>query len=112
MLQIKQNILSFPPLGSANIPLIGGGFCVVSHCDLLWLSKYKWRLFTGKYKQYAYRRFFADGKTHTIKMHREIMNCPPDMETHHKNKNGLNNYRENLENLTPLDHRLIHGKTR
>ena len=101
-----------PEQPTAEILLIGGGSVLVSQKDFFWLNLFRWRLFNGKYKKYAYRRFAISGKTHTIKMHREIMCCPPDMETHHKDLNGLNNTRENLENLTPLNHRLAHGKNR
>lgn len=99
-------------IASAEIPLIGGGFAIVSAKDFFWLNIFSWRLFHGNYKDYAYRRWSVDGKTRTVKMHREIMNPMNDEETHHKDLNGLNNTRENLENLTPLNHRLAHGKSR
>jgi len=106
----KTPVLTAQP--SARIFPIGGGACYVDEKDAFWLSHFRWRLYHGKYKKYAYRRFTIDGKTHTIKMHRELMNCPKDMETHHKDLNGLNNCKDNLVNLTPIDHRLAHGKSR
>lgn len=96
---------------TAKITLIGGGFALISACDFYWLNLFSWRLHNGKYKQYAYRRFAVGKITYTKKMHREIKNCPPDEETHHIDLDGLNNCRNNLENLTPHFHRLKHGKT-
>jgi len=97
---------------TARIYLTSSVFCLVSSCDYEWLSRYKWRLDNTGYNLYAYRRYTVKSRTHTIKMHREIMNCPDDMETHHTDLNGLNNCRSNLVNLSQVDHRLAHGKSR
>jgi hypothetical protein len=97
---------------TVRIRLTADFFCLVSERDYEWLKFYDWRLFNGKYKKYAYHRWQIGGQTFTAKMHREIMSCTKAMETHHIDLNGLNNTRENLVNLTPLDHRLAHGKSR
>lgn len=97
---------------TANIFLTATVFATVDADNYTWLSRYKWRLDDTGGKQYAYRRYQDYGIVHTVKMHREIMECSDGMETHHKDLNGLNNTRANLENLTPLNHRIEHGKSR
>ena len=56
---------------------------------------------------YVVRKSTKHGKTKTIRLHREIMATPEGMETHHKNRNSLDNRRENLVNVTPERHRQI-----
>ena len=112
MLRVKKHFLPPQVQTTAQIPLIGGGFAVVSLCDFHWLNRYAWRLFTGKPKNYAYRRYTVDDKTFTVKMHREIHFAIKGDEVHHIDGNGLNNTRENLIDLSPIEHRLKHGKSR
>lgn len=97
---------------TAQIYILGGSFCTIDSIDYQWLSRYCWRLSDGDYCKYAYRRVTIEGKTHIIKMHREIMNCPRYLSTHHIDRNPLNNCRSNLVNLTQSDHRFEHGKSR
>jgi hypothetical protein len=110
-LQVKRTLVPYET-ATARIYLIGGSFCTVDSTDYEYLSRFCWRLDDSGTCPYAYRRYQNNGIVHTIKMHREIMNCPPDMETHHIDLNSLNDCRSNLVNLTTIDHRLAHFKSR
>jgi len=56
------------------------------------------------------RRVIRNGKAYHIRLHREIMHTPAGYECHHKNHNPLDCRKANLENLTPSEHRVKHGK--
>jgi hypothetical protein len=71
---------------------------------------YKWRVIKSAGCEYVCRRETRDGKTRTIRLHIAIMDPPPGYEVHHKDLNTFNNLRSNLENLTPCEHRALHGK--
>lgn len=72
----------------------------VDDADFIWLSRYKWYEKASAYNSYACRCQTKDGKRITLRMHREIMQCPAGMETDHKDTNPFNNQRSNLENVT------------
>jgi len=77
-----------------EIPLTQGKVALVDDEDYEWLSQWKWSY--CKKEGYATRlcnrkRFY---------MHRVIMNTPTGMETDHKDRNGLNNKRDNLRICT------------
>ena len=81
------------------IKLTQGMFTIVSDCDYEEISKNKWYAKKSAHNWYACRCLWAKGDSITIRMHREITNCPPHQETHHKDGCTLNNLRENLENM-------------
>lgn len=73
-----------------------------------WASKYKWYLM----KDYTRKReaFYVvgrvkqpDGKQKSVYLHREIMNTPKGLTTHHLNGNGLDNRRANLSVCTDME---------
>jgi len=72
------------------------------------LRKYHWRAEKSHNVIYAIARIKRNGKTTTIRMHRLVMNCPPDKFVHHINHNSLDNRRENLLNVTQKQHFLLH----
>ena len=80
-----------------TILLTNGYVTVVDDADFYWLSKRKWYAKPSAYTIYACRSERINGVVHTIRMHRLIMNCPDDMEIDHKDGDGLNNQRSNLE---------------
>lgn len=69
------------------------------------LHHYNWRAKLSKGGWYAYRKYVYNGKTYIRFMHREIMNCPYGLQTHHKNRSTLDNRKANLENVTPEHHK-------
>jgi hypothetical protein len=82
------------------IPLTRGLWAAVDVRDFEWLSEYCWYASpSGGGKMYARR----NTKTGTILMHREIMKTPKGMHVDHKDRNGLNNRRDNLRNCTPAE---------
>jgi len=93
-----------------RIPLAPRGYAIVDADDYEWLSRYYWRLVKSGNCFYAVRRYVRSGKAFTIRMHREIMHTPADLQCHHKNLNSLDDRKENLENLTDAQHRAAHGK--
>ncbi len=74
------------------IPLGGGFYTYVDAADYDWLNQRTWYLCNG----YAARR----EKNKVIFMHRQIMQPPKGMEVDHKNRNQLDNTRENLRVCT------------
>ena len=80
-----------------KIPLTQGKFAVVNDKDFTELSKFRWVAQKARRTWYAWRR--AEGLK-CIKMHRQIMNPPDDMEIDHKDGDGLNNTRTNLRICT------------
>jgi len=87
-----------------TIPL-GDGYCAyVDAADYEWLSQWKWHLRGG----YAGR---WDGKRKkTVYMHREIMKPPKGMIVDHKNRNKLDDTRDNLRNATHAENMRNKGK--
>ncbi len=84
------------------IPLTQGFATVVDLEDYHEFGKYKWFAKFGAGKTpYAARSIAVDGKTKTLRLHREIMKAPLDMEVDHKNGDTLDNRRScNLKVVT------------
>lgn len=74
--------------------------------DDIWLRwcRYKWRLKKSAFGYYVVRTKSINGKCCTLRLSREIMNCPKGKEVHHKNGDTLNYLRSNLEIKTPSEH--------
>jgi hypothetical protein len=87
------------------IQLNNGYQAVVDDADFQWLSAWKWYVKPGKNGSfYAARKEYDKNDwhiTHTINMHRIILNAPLGMQVDHKDGNGLNNQRNNLRLATP-----------
>jgi len=84
-----------------TILLTQGKCTIVDTEDYDWLAQHKWyshRQRNGDW--YAVRNKCENGKKICISMHREILQPPPDMETDHRDGNGLNNQRSNLRVAT------------
>ena len=79
-----------------RIALSQGKFALVSPEDYARVTAFKWCLNHAHGKDYAKRGYYFAGKQSTIKMHRFIMDAPPNSEVDHVNGNGLDNRRENL----------------
>lgn len=84
-----------------EIPLSRGLYTKVDLNDYDSLNQHKWFARKSKDTYYAYRNGKTiDGKRGVIIMHREIMQTPDDMQTDHRDWDGLNNRRYNLRNCT------------
>lgn len=69
----------------------------VDDSDYAWLSSWNWYAKSSAYSVYACRSFYRHGKKGTIRMHREIMNCPEGKEVDHIDGDTFNNQRSNLQ---------------
>ncbi len=83
-----------------EIPLTQGKVAIVDNSDFEELSKFKWCAIRRRYTFYAVRNAFIDGKWRSIMMHRIITNASDGELIDHKDRNGLNNSRENLRIAT------------
>ena len=75
--------------------------------DWVRLHKYHWFAKATKNGYYAARKIRIGRKRKLIYLHREIAGTPVGMETHHKNRFKLDCRKENLDIVTPEDHRFI-----
>lgn len=81
--------------GTKRIPLTQGKFAIVDAADYEWLMQWKWC---------AWKRRVADGtqvdRPLCIAKLCEIMQSPFGVKTDHKDRDGLNNRRDNLRLAT------------
>lgn len=81
---------------SKEIPLTNGLVAIVDEADYPSLSKFKWVAIRRGDRWYACRTEGIWPHKKLIRMHREIMQAPAEMEVDHIDWNGLNNTRANL----------------
>lgn len=82
-----------------EIPLTRGYVALVDDADYEWLSGYAWYAhFNAGRKVYA-RTGAVTGRRGPVFMHNMILGNPPG-RTDHRNRNGLDNRRENLRTCT------------
>jgi hypothetical protein len=86
------------------------GFAYVDPDVFQWAICYHWRLLKSSHCIYVARRIVLSGHTLTIRLHVDIMSPPLGYEVHHIDRNPLNCLRSNLQNVTPTEHRQLHGK--
>jgi hypothetical protein len=82
-----------------KIKLTQGKFAIVDAEDFEQLNKFKWYPEKSRRTFYAIRNEKKQGcgnKQIIVKMHRLIMNSPPDLSIDHINHNGLDNRKANL----------------
>lgn len=91
---MNQTILHQPH--AKLIRLTQGKFAIVDAADYERLAQHKWCAVRNRDTFYAARA----SKGRQIKMHREILKAPADMQCDHKNHNGLDNRRCNLRLCT------------
>jgi hypothetical protein len=94
--RVCRNFRPRPPAPTGEtvktIPLGDGFYAYVDAADYEWLNQWTWHLYNG----YAVRR----ENNRVISMHRQIMQAPKGMEVDHKNRNKVDNTRENLHICT------------
>lgn len=87
-----------------EIPLTRGQFAIVDDADFEWLNKWKWQAQKNATTYYAVRTDYSKGKRNPvlIYMHCEILGLIKDsaIEGDHRDRNGLNNQRNNLRLAT------------
>jgi hypothetical protein len=74
---------------------------IVDTRDYYWLNSYKWIVYGNGTKLYATRsKLIGPKKTAIVSMHREMMGQPKGLIVDHRNRNGLDNRRDNLRLAT------------
>jgi hypothetical protein len=81
-----------------EIQLAQGEVALVDDEDFEWLNQYRWHINDSGYAVRNVSKKIAKNKT--VRMHREIMNTPFDLETDHINGNRLDNRKTNLRICT------------
>ena len=97
-----------------EIHLTQGKVALVDDEDFERLNRFKWYAFKNGYVFYACRSLpYSERKSRTFYMHWDVIGKPlKGLETNHKDGNGLNNQRSNLQNGTKRQNQQnrIHGK--
>jgi len=95
-----------------QIPLTKGYVSIVDDEDYEWLSQWKWCAAVDKSGTvYAARASPTEnGKQKTTRMHRVIMNAPPDKFVDHRDGNALDNRKQNLRICTNAENTRNQGK--
>lgn len=83
-----------------QIQLTQGKFALVDDEDFEFLNQWKWYAIKARTTFYAVRNVGRSPFQKRVWMHRAIMNTPAEMDTDHRDNNGLNNQRENLRVCT------------
>ncbi len=87
-----------------QIKLTQGKFALVDDADFEWLNQWKWYAKESKVSWYAVRKErkneFLTRKRRTVRMHNVIMKPADDQIVHHKDGDGENNQRANLQLCT------------
>ena len=82
-----------------EIELSQGYKAQVDDDDFEWLNQWKWSADVRSHTVYAVRRDRDEEGFFPVLMHRQIMGYPDDT-VDHKDRNGINNQRENLRTAT------------
>lgn len=82
------------------IPLTQGLATIVDDEDYDWLARWKWCAHKDGHTYYAQRGKWVDGRVVILSMHRLILDLGPDDMCDHKNRDGLDNRKENLRLCT------------
>lgn len=97
------------------IKLTLGKFAIVDDEDFEWLNQWKWYAAKGRRTFYVYRGVYSSkpGKRTTIRMHRAILGIiDPNIFVDHKDRNGLNNKRDNLRLATDAQNKTNRESTK
>lgn len=99
-----------------RIPLSRGLFALVDDCDFEWASQFKWHArqsSAGTPRFYAQRNvLLPSGKRSMRYMHRELLGALPGQEVDHKDRDRLNNRRDNLRFCSRSQNNANSGKRR
>ena len=92
------------PIGACRIYIGKGMFTVVDPDDFKRYAHLHVFAKRSSRGWYAVRKHIIAGKTHYIRLHREIACAPYGLQVHHINRNTLDNRKRNLMLVTPADH--------
>lgn len=93
------------------IKLYHGELVKVDNDDFDKLNQYKWHLCAYGYAERS--KYFPESqKSIQVKMHREIMGFPKDLEVDHINQDRLDNRKENLRLVTKSQNGMNRGPTK
>lgn len=85
---------------------------LVDNEDFEYLNRFTWNILEKCSGVYAHRTTITPTGKHYIKMHREVLNPPDNMQIHHINHNTLDNRKSNLKIVTHRENhqnRKTHG---
>ena len=97
-----------------SIPLTKGFSSIIDDIDGD-LAQFKWHVIVGEWGNYARRKQIINGKQKTFYMHREILgrilgrNLDRKELVDHKNRNGLDNQRDNIRLATTAQNAMNSG---
>jgi hypothetical protein len=95
-----------------TISLRGGYEAIVDDDDYERLSRYPWHADKRGKLIYARSARKVDGKIKYFLMHREVLSAAAGVMLDHRNRNGLDNRRENLRECTRSQNMVNKGLTR
>jgi len=90
------------------LPLTQNQFAIVDAADFDWLNQWNWFAFWHEKTRGFYARRFG-GHRKPIWMHRLILNCEGKEQGDHKNRNTLDNRRNNLRKATDFQNKANRG---
>src|SRR6266851_8668054 len=104
---VRHEVVQPPDTSYRLIPLTQGQNAIVDTADYDWLMQWNWCAWWSKDSKsfYAERGEKHNGHKRTIYMHRTILECGPNQETDHHDRNTLNNRRYNLRKATKSQNR-------
>jgi hypothetical protein len=95
--------------GVCIIPVKGCEGAIVDEQDRPLVESYRWHVAKRPNRRIVYACAYTSGGT--ISMHRLIMGAPSGQEIDHRDRNGLNNRRENLRIATHAQNQWNQEKT-
>jgi len=95
-----------------KIPLGEGRITIVDPRDFYWFNNFNWCVKGNGERSYAVRLISdSDNKTKFLSLHRAIMGSPAGLQVDHRNRNRLDNRRDNLRLATCSQNQFNKGKT-
>lgn len=94
----RQRKLPNPVKNARWVPLTQGKFALVDESDYSRVMKYKWTAFPNKKGTVWYASCDRVGR-----LHRFIINAPPELDVDHRNHDGLDNRRKNLRLASAIE---------
>jgi len=85
---------------SKTIRLTRGHVAIVNDADHQWLSRWNWCAKVDGAHVYAVRRDYTSDPPRMVRMHRQILQPGSELDTDHRNGDGLDNRRGNLRPCT------------